>query len=107
MRIEPPQGWLQPGQPQQIWMERDSHVLVERGSVSITLPPNGWLGFGPQATVTAPAGSAQLVRRAGWVRLEAAGRRAAEVRLIAPLAANAGGHRHLWPAWVARRRSTG
>ncbi len=40
MKTDTEPCWLQPGQPQSLWMERDAHVLVERGGVSITLPPD-------------------------------------------------------------------
>ncbi|HEY0819149.1 MAG TPA: hypothetical protein VGD46_10250 [Rhizobacter sp.] len=73
---------LQPGQPQSVWMERDTHVLVERGGVAITLPPEGWFSLGLSMTVTVSAGSAQALPRAGWLRLEALGPRSAQVRLL-------------------------
>jgi hypothetical protein len=84
MNTEPERRWLQPGQPQSLWMERGTHLLVQRGGATIVLPAPGWFGFGSQVTITLPAGSAHQLRHGGSVRLEATGPRSAEVLLIAP-----------------------
>jgi hypothetical protein len=94
MKHEPDTLWLQPGQPQSIHVARDSHVLVDRGGVSIVLPSEGWMALGLRATVTVPAGSAQPMRRAGWIELTALGPRPAQVRL---LGARPRGLHHLGP----------
>jgi mannose-6-phosphate isomerase-like protein (cupin superfamily) len=84
MNTEPQRRWLQPGQAQSLWLERGTHLLVQQGRATFVLPAQGWLGLGPQVTLTLPAGSAHQLRDGGSVRLEAAGSRSAVVLLIAP-----------------------
>ncbi|MGY4828112.1 hypothetical protein ACVNIS_05995 [Sphaerotilaceae bacterium SBD11-9] len=84
MSMQSGQRWLQPGQPQWMWMERDAHLLVQRGVVAMVLPHAWWADAADRTAITVSAGSARGLRRGGWVQLEALGGRSAEVLSIAP-----------------------
>ncbi len=75
--------WLQPGQPQWMWVARGAHLLVQRGAVEMVLP-QAWWAAETRNAITLMAGTAHGLRRGGWVQLQAVAGRSAELLCIAP-----------------------